>query len=73
MKELGLRLNAKKTVLSPVQVTTYLGMVWNSTTMQAHLSPAHSREQCQARPSTHCETVSKTVGSDGSCIQCDTF
>ncbi len=40
MKELGLRLNAKKSVLSPVQRTTYLGVVWDSTTMQAHLSPA---------------------------------
>ncbi|KAL1257970.1 hypothetical protein QQF64_011214 [Cirrhinus molitorella] len=40
MKELGLRLNAKKSVLSPLQRTTYLGLVWDSTTMQAHLSPA---------------------------------
>ncbi len=40
MKELGLRLNAKKTVLSPLQRTTYLGVVWDSTTMQARLSPA---------------------------------
>ncbi|KAI2662352.1 putative outer membrane protein pmp14 [Labeo rohita] len=29
MKELGLRLNAKKSVLSPLQRTTYLGMVWD--------------------------------------------
>ncbi len=35
MKDLGLRLNAKKSVLPPVQRTTYLGMVWDSTTMQA--------------------------------------
>lgn len=41
MKELELRLNAKKSVLSPVWRTTYLGMVWDSTTMQAHLSPVH--------------------------------
>ncbi|KAI2664245.1 Transposon Ty3-G Gag-Pol polyprotein [Labeo rohita] len=40
MKELGLRLNAKKSVLSPSQRTTYLGMVWDSTTMRARLSPA---------------------------------
>ncbi len=39
MKDLGLRLNAKKSVLPPVQRTTYLGVVWDS--MQAHLSPAH--------------------------------
>ena len=40
MGELGLRLNAKKSVLSPVQRTTYLGVVWDSTAMQARLSPA---------------------------------
>ncbi|KAI2668514.1 Transposon Ty3-G Gag-Pol polyprotein [Labeo rohita] len=40
MKELGLRLNAKKSVLSPLQRTTYLGVVWDSTMMQARLSPA---------------------------------
>ncbi|XP_053092882.1 LOW QUALITY PROTEIN: uncharacterized protein LOC113526632 [Pangasianodon hypophthalmus] len=40
MKKLGLRLNAGKSVLSPVQRTTYLGVVWDSTTMQARLSPA---------------------------------
>ncbi|KAL0181298.1 hypothetical protein M9458_023704, partial [Cirrhinus mrigala] len=40
MKTLGLRLNAKKIVLSPLQRTTYLGVVWDSTTMQARLSPA---------------------------------
>ncbi|KAL0153253.1 hypothetical protein M9458_051428, partial [Cirrhinus mrigala] len=40
MKELGLRLNAKKSVLSPLQRTTYLGAVWDLTTMQARLSPA---------------------------------
>ncbi|KAL0199702.1 hypothetical protein M9458_002889, partial [Cirrhinus mrigala] len=40
MKELGLRLNAKKSVVSPLQRITYLGVVWDSTTMQARLSPA---------------------------------
>ncbi|KAL0199681.1 hypothetical protein M9458_002868, partial [Cirrhinus mrigala] len=40
MKTLGLRLNAKKSVLSPLQRTTYLRVVWDSTTMQARLSPA---------------------------------
>ncbi len=40
MKELGLRLNAEKSVLSLFQRTTYLGVVWDSTTMQARLSPA---------------------------------
>ncbi|KAI2657128.1 Ubiquitin carboxyl-terminal hydrolase 36 [Labeo rohita] len=40
MKELGLRLKTKKTVLSPLQRTTYLGVVWDLTTMQTRLSPA---------------------------------
>ncbi|KAJ8004404.1 hypothetical protein DPEC_G00135360 [Dallia pectoralis] len=40
INKLGLRLNAGKSVLSPVQVTTFLGVVWDSTTMRAHLSPA---------------------------------
>ncbi|KAL0177444.1 hypothetical protein M9458_026338, partial [Cirrhinus mrigala] len=40
MKELGMRLNAKKSVISPLQRTTYLGMVRDLTMMQARLSPA---------------------------------
>ncbi|KAI2654549.1 Gag-Pol polyprotein [Labeo rohita] len=40
MKELGLRVNDKKSVLSPSQRTTYLGVVWDSSMMQARLSPA---------------------------------
>ncbi|KAL0148085.1 hypothetical protein M9458_056625, partial [Cirrhinus mrigala] len=70
MKELGLRLNAKKSVLSPLQRTTYLGMVWDSTRMQARLSPARIDER---GPVIHCQAVSTTAGSDGSCVQCDTF
>ncbi|XDV15015.1 hypothetical protein PO909_015169 [Leuciscus waleckii] len=38
-KELGLWLNAKKSVLSPLQRTTFLGVVWDSVSMQARLSP----------------------------------
>ncbi len=40
LKVLELRLNAKKSVLSLLQRTTYLGVVWDSTTMQARMSPA---------------------------------
>ncbi|KAJ7996342.1 hypothetical protein DPEC_G00236110 [Dallia pectoralis] len=40
INKLGLRLNAGKSVLSPVQVTTFLGVVCDSTTMREHLSPA---------------------------------
>ncbi len=39
MEKLGLRLNAKKSVLSPLQRTTFLGVIWDSTSMQARLSP----------------------------------
>ncbi len=40
MEELGLRLNTKKNVLSPLQRTTFLGVVWDSTSVKAGLSPA---------------------------------
>ncbi len=50
MKQLGLKLNAKESVLSPVLRTTYLGVVWNSTTMQARMSPARIESiSCQSR------------------------
>ncbi len=42
MKKLGLRLNAKKSVLSPIQRTTFLGVIWDSTSMQAHMSRIES-------------------------------
>ncbi len=42
MKELGLRLNAKKSVLSQLKMTTFLGVVWDSTLMQGRLSPART-------------------------------
>lgn len=37
---LGLRLNSKNSVLSSLQMTTFLRVVWDSTTMQEHLFPA---------------------------------
>jgi hypothetical protein len=40
IQSLGLRLNTKKSVLTPAQRTTFLGVVWDSVTMQAQLSPA---------------------------------
>ncbi len=77
MKVLVLRLNAKKNLLSPLQRTTYLGVVWDSTMMQALLSPAridpHDSQESKRRPVTYCQAVSETAGSDGSCIQRDTF
>ncbi|KAL0175067.1 hypothetical protein M9458_031035, partial [Cirrhinus mrigala] len=69
MKELGLRLNAKKSVLSPLQRTTYLGVVWDSTTMQARLSPARI-ESILAAVARVKEGRSLTVKH---CVQHDTF
>ncbi len=40
IKKLGLRLNAKKIVISLLQRTTFLGVIWDSTSMQARLSSA---------------------------------
>ncbi len=40
MKELGFRLKAKKIVIYSVQKTTYLGMLWDSTTMQVYMPPS---------------------------------
>ncbi len=79
MKELGLRLNAKKSVLSPLQRTTYLGVVWDSTTMQAWLSPARIESilttvrRVREGLSLMVKQFQKTAGSDGSCVQRDTF
>ncbi len=33
----------------------------------------HISQESKRRPVTHCQAVSKTAGSDVSCIQCDTF
>ncbi|KAI2664274.1 Transposon Ty3-G Gag-Pol polyprotein [Labeo rohita] len=70
MKELGLRLNGKKSVLSPENHFSRCGV--GSTTMHGSSHPRGSQES-GSRPVTHCEAVSITAGSDGSCIQCDTF
>ncbi len=33
----------------------------------------HGSQESERRPVTHCQAVSETAGSDGSCVQCDTF
>ncbi|KAK3556183.1 hypothetical protein QTP70_005576 [Hemibagrus guttatus] len=40
MRSLGLKINPEKCVLCPSQRTTLLGVIWDSTTMRACLSPA---------------------------------
>ncbi len=77
MKELGLRLNAKNSVLSTLQRINSLGLAWDSTAMQARLSPARIESILSAvkslrlGPVTHCQTVSETVMFYGSSIQRD--
>ncbi len=77
MKELGLGLNAKKSVLSPLQRTTFLGVVWDSTSMQARLLTYRVHpvgcKKYKARQVIHCQTVSEAVWSYGISIQCDRF
>ncbi len=76
MKVLRLRLNTKKSVLSPLQRTIYLGVVWDPTAMQACLSLAHiglNSQESERRPVPYSKAVSETAGSGGSCVQCDTF
>ncbi len=34
---------------------------------------SHCSQESQRRPVIHCQAVSKIAGSDGSCVQCDTF
>ncbi len=48
---LGLRLNGQKSVLTPAQQTTFLGVCLDSTSMQACLAPARveSIQSCSAR------------------------
>ncbi len=51
LRALGLRLNGQKSVLTPAQQTTFLGVCLDSTSMQARLAPARveSIQSCSAR------------------------
>lgn len=76
MKVLGLRLNAKKIVLSPLQNTAFSG--WSgirSRCERGFLPPASvnplTREADKARPVTHCKAVPETVRARGSGVQRD--
>jgi len=57
MKCLGLRMNLKKSVLSPKQRTTFLGIMWESTTMQAlaYVNSVLTVRDYQARPISQAE------------------
>ncbi len=68
-KSWGLRLNAKNGVLSPLQRTTYLGVVWDSTMMawgmivscSFRVDP-HDSQEGERRPVTQCQAVSGLLG-----------
>ncbi len=77
-KELGFRLNIRKVCFSSTEnllpgrgvgsdhdAGTYVPC---SDRVNPHIS-----QESKRRPVTHCQAVSKTAGSDVSCVQCDTF
>ncbi len=73
---LGLRMNAKKSVLLPSQRTVFLGVRLDSVQMQARLAPARIPvfTACfgplQARPSCLCRYLPQAVGPYGSSLPC---
>ncbi len=78
MKELELRLNARKVCFSNTE--NHLSGCGVGSAHDAgmyvlcsdRVNP-HVSQESKRRPVTHCQAVSKTAGSDVSCIQCDTF
>ncbi len=71
---LGLRMNAKKSVLLPSQRTMFLGVRLDSVQMQARLAPARIPDltACLARfkPSCLCRYLTQAVGPHGSGLPC---
>ncbi len=63
MKELGLRLSAKKSVISPLQSTTYLGVGFDhdagTFVLCSDRVDSHYGQESQRRPVTHCQAVFK--------------
>ncbi len=79
MKVLGLRLNAKKSVLSPITENhlSWCGVGFDHDAgtyvpCSDRVDP-HGSQESERRPVTHCQAVSENAGSDGSCVQCDTY
>ncbi|KAI2664143.1 Iporin [Labeo rohita] len=62
---LGLRLNAKKGVLSPAQRTTYMGVLWDSITIQAQLSSAHVESILNILKNIKLSQKSQGISSEG--------
>ncbi len=78
IKELGLRLKARKVCFSSTENHLSgrgLGTDHNAGTYAPcsdRVNP-HVSQESKRRPVTHCRAVSKTAGSDVSCVQCDVF
>ncbi len=78
MKELGLSLNVKKCVFSITEDhLSRRGVGFNhdagTFVYCSDRVDSHYSQERQRRPVTHCQAVSKIAGSDGSCVQRDTF
>ncbi len=76
MKELGLRLNAKKISITENHLSRR-GVAFDhdagTVVSCSDRVDSHHSQESQRRPVTHGQAVSKTAGSDGSCVQHDTF
>ncbi len=78
LKELGLRLNVRKVCFSSTENhLSGCGVESNHDAVMYvpcsdRVNP-HVSQESKRRPVTHCQAVSKTAGSDVSCVQRDTF
>ncbi|KAI2649150.1 Retrovirus-related Pol polyprotein from transposon 17.6 [Labeo rohita] len=72
MKELGLRLNAKKKDHLSRRGVGFDHDAGTFVTCSDRVDP-HCSHESERRPVTHCKAVPATAGSDGSCVQRDTF
>ncbi len=78
LKELGLRLNVRKVCFSSTENHLSGRGVGSDHDTGTYMSPARIESilmsvKSKRRPVTHCHTVSKSAGSDVSCVQPDTF
>ncbi len=72
MKVLGLKLNAKKSVLSPLKRTPYLGVVWDFDQDAGTYVLTEVRRVKEGQV-THSQAVLETARSDYICVQRNTY
>jgi len=77
-KELGLRLNVRKVCFSSTENLLSGRSVGSDPDAGTYVPcsdrvNSHVSQESKRRPVTHCQAVSKTAGSDVSCVQRDTF